>query len=44
MPFIHVMLMKRYMGDDGNFEKALSEISLCVSFLLLNLEIASNIS
>ena len=44
MPFIYVMLTKGYMGGDGSFEKAMSEISLWVSFLLLNLEIASNVS
>ena len=44
MPFAYVMLTKSYMDDDGSFEKTLLDISLCVSFLLLNLEIASNIS
>lgn len=38
------MLTKSYMGGDGSFQKAMPEINLCVSFLLLNLEIASNIS
>ena len=34
MPFINVMLTKSYMGDDGSFEKALSEISLCFLFVI----------
>ena len=38
------MWTKSYMDDDGSFEKVLSEISLCVSFLLFNLEIPFDIS
>ena len=35
--------MSSYTGDDCSFEKALQKLRVCVSFLLLNLEITSNV-